>query len=127
VTDLKRGTDPWFVLTGDTLFVGAVGRPDLPGQARQNAERLYASIHDRLLTLPDDVEVYPGHFSGSLCGAGLSGKPSSTIAFERRWNPMLSLSREAFVDALAEVPEKPAEMERILAANRGTVGQEATA
>jgi hydroxyacylglutathione hydrolase len=127
VTDLKRGTEPWFVLTGDTLFVGAVGRPDLPGQARQNAERLYASIHDRLLTLRDDVEVYPGHFSGSLCGAGLSGKPSSTIAFERRWNPMLSLSREAFVDALAEVPEKPAEMERILAANRGTVGQEATA
>jgi hydroxyacylglutathione hydrolase len=127
VTDLKRGTDPWFVLTGDTLFVGAVGRPALPGRARANAERLYASIHDRLLTLPGDVEVYPGHFSGSLCGAGLSGKPSSTIAFERRWNPMLSLSREAFVDALADVPEKPAEMERILAANRGTAGQEATA
>jgi hydroxyacylglutathione hydrolase len=127
VTDLKRGTDPWFVLTGDTLFVGAVGRPDLPGHARENAERLYASIHDRLLTLPDDVEVYPGHFSGSLCGAGLSGKPSSTIAFERRWNPMLSLSREAFVDALAEVPEKPADMQRILATNRGTVGQEAPA
>jgi hydroxyacylglutathione hydrolase len=127
VTDLKRGTAPWFVLTGDTLFVGAVGRPDLPGQARENAARLYDSIHDRLLVLPDDVEIYPGHFSGSLCGAGLSGKPSSTIAFERRWNPMLSLSREAFVDALADVPEKPAEMERILAANRGTVGQAATA
>jgi len=121
VTDLKRGTDPWFVLTGDTLFVGAVGRPDLPGQARENAERLYGSIHDRLLVLPDDLEVYPGHFSGSLCGAGLSGKPSSTIAFERRWNPMLSLPREAFVKALADVPEKPAEMERILAENRGTV------
>jgi len=121
VTDLKRGTDPWFVLTGDTLFVGAVGRPDLPGQARENAERLYGSIHDRLLVLPDDLEVYPGHFSGSLCGAGLSGKPSSTIAFERRWNPMLSLPREAFVEALADVPEKPAEMERILAENRGTV------
>jgi hydroxyacylglutathione hydrolase len=127
VTDLKRGTDPWFVLTGDTLFVGAVGRPDLPGQARENAERLYASIHDRLLVLPDDLEVYPGHFSGSLCGAGLSGKPSSTIAFERRWNPMLSLPREAFVAALVDVPEKPAEMERILAANRGTVSLETTA
>ncbi len=118
VTDLKRGTDPWFVLTGDTLFVGAVGRPDLPGRARENAALLYTSIHQKLLTLPDDVEIYPGHFSGSLCGAGLSGKPSSTIAFERRWNPMLSLEPDAFVAALADVPAKPAEMERILAANR---------
>ena len=119
VTDLKRGTDPWFVLTGDTLFVGAVGRPDLPGRARENAARLHASIHERLLTLPDDVEVYPGHFSGSLCGTGLSGKPMSTLAFERRWNPMLSLGRDAFVEALASVPPKPADMERILEFNRG--------
>ena len=118
VTDLKRGTDPWFVLTGDTLFVGAVGRPDLPDRARENAAQLYTSIHETLLTLPEDLEVYPGHFSGSLCGAGLSGKPSSTIAFERRWNPMLSLDPEAFVAALADVPAKPADMERILAANR---------
>jgi glyoxylase-like metal-dependent hydrolase (beta-lactamase superfamily II) len=121
VTDLKRGSEPWFVLTGDTLFVGAVGRPDLPGRARENAEQLYRSIYDKLLTLPDDLEIYPGHFSGSLCGMGLSGKPSSTIAFERRWNPMLSLDRDAFVAALANVPAKPAEMEQILAANRGTV------
>jgi hydroxyacylglutathione hydrolase len=119
VTDLKRGTEPWFVLTGDTLFVGAVGRPDLPGQARENALRLHSSIHTKLLTLPDDLEIYPGHFSGSLCGAGLSGKPSSTIAFERRWNPMLSLPRDAFVAALADVPPKPEGMERILVANRG--------
>jgi glyoxylase-like metal-dependent hydrolase (beta-lactamase superfamily II) len=119
VTDLKRGTDPWFVLTGDTLFVGAVGRPDLPGRARENAAALYDSIHEKLLTLPGDLEVFPGHFSGSLCGAGLSGKPSSTIAFERRWNTMLALDREAFINALADVPPKPAEMERILAANRG--------
>jgi len=119
VTDLKRGTDPWFVLTGDTLFVGAVGRPDLPGHARENAAQLYDSIHAKLLTLADDLEIYPGHFSGSLCGAGLSGKPSSTIAFERRWNPMLSKDRDAFVVALADVPAKPAEMQRILAANRG--------
>lgn len=119
VTDLKRGTEPWFVLTGDTLFVGAVGRPDLPGHARENALQLYSSIHTRLLTLPDDLEIYPGHFSGSLCGTGLSGKPSSTIAFERRWNPMLSRPRDAFVAALADVPPKPEEMERILVANRG--------
>jgi glyoxylase-like metal-dependent hydrolase (beta-lactamase superfamily II) len=124
VTDLKRGSDPWFVLTGDTLFVGAVGRPDLPGRARENAATLHATLHQKLLTLPDDVEIYPGHFSGSLCGAGLSGKPSSTIAFERRWNPMLSLERDAFVAALAEVPAKPAQMEQILAANRGLAPQE---
>jgi glyoxylase-like metal-dependent hydrolase (beta-lactamase superfamily II) len=119
VTDLKRGPEPWFVLTGDTLFVGAVGRPDLPGRARENAAQLYASIHGKLLTLPDDLEIYPGHFSGSLCGTGLSGKPSSTVAFERRWNPMLSVDRDAFVTALADVPAKPADMERILASNRG--------
>lgn len=122
VTDLKRGTDPWFVVTGDTLFVGAVGRPDLPGRARENAAELYVSIHEKLLTLPDDLEIYPGHFSGSLCGVGLSGKPSSTIAFERRWNPTLSLNRTQFIDALAEVPAKPKEMERILADNRGRGG-----
>jgi hypothetical protein len=72
-----------------------------------------------LLTLPDAVEVFPGHFSGSVCGAGLSGKPSSTIAFERRWNPMLSLDREAFVAALVDVPPKPDAMEQVLAFNRG--------
>jgi len=127
VTDLKRGTDPWFVLTGDTLFVGAVGRPDLPGHGREHAAQLYVSIHDTLLTLPDDLEIYPGHFSGSLCGAGLSGKPSSTLAFERRWNPMLSMDRDAFVAALADVPAKPAHMETILAANRGDVAQDTSA
>jgi glyoxylase-like metal-dependent hydrolase (beta-lactamase superfamily II) len=119
VTDLRRGTEPWFVLTGDTLFVGAVGRPDLPGRERENASQLFDSIHGKLLTLPDDLEVYPGHFSGSLCGAGMSGKPSSTISFEKRWNPMLSKSREDFVAALADVPAKPAEMEQILRINQG--------
>ena len=127
VTDLKRGIDPWFVLTGDTLFVGAVGRPDLPGHARENAAKLYASLHEKLLTLPDDLEFFPGHFSGSVCGVGLSGKPSSTFAFERRWNPMLTLDREAFVEALADVPPKPADMERILAVNRGLARREAHA
>jgi glyoxylase-like metal-dependent hydrolase (beta-lactamase superfamily II) len=123
VTDLKRGSDPWFVLTGDTLFVGAVGRPDLPGRARENAGELYDSIHAKLLTLPADVEVYPGHFSGSMCGAGMSGKPSSTIAFEKRWNSMLGKTRQEFIDALSDVPPKPAGMDEIMRANQGKAGR----
>jgi glyoxylase-like metal-dependent hydrolase (beta-lactamase superfamily II) len=119
VTDLRRGTDPWFVLTGDTLFVGAVGRPDLPGRARENAGELHDSIHAHLLTLRDDIELYPAHFSGSACGAGMSGKPSSTIGFEKKWNSLLGKSREDFIAAIIDVPEKPNEMARILRANRG--------
>ncbi|MDO9018714.1 MAG: MBL fold metallo-hydrolase [Myxococcales bacterium] len=119
VTDLRRGAEPWFVLTGDTLFVGAVGRPDLPGRARESAGELYDSLHAKVLTLPGDLEVFPGHFAGSLCGAGMSGKPSSTIAFEKRCNPQLSMTREDFVAALAEVAPKPDAMEHILRANRG--------
>lgn len=119
VTDLRRGPDPWFVLTGDTLFVGAVGRPDLPGKARENAVELYESVHTKLLTLPDAIGVCPGHFAGSACGAGMSGKPSSTMAFEKLWNPLLALDRDAFVEALADVPAKPAEMDAVMRANRG--------
>jgi hydroxyacylglutathione hydrolase len=119
VTDLRRGPEPWFVLTGDTLFVGAVGRPDLPGDAEASARKLYRSLHDKLLPLPDDLEVYPAHFAGSACGAGMSGKPSSTLGFEKKFNPMLSMDSDAFVAALRDVPDKPAEMVNILAANRG--------
>jgi hydroxyacylglutathione hydrolase len=119
VTDFRRGPEPWLLLTGDTLFVGAVGRPDLPGHEQENAGQLFESIHQRLLSLPEDIEIYPAHFSGSLCGAGLSGKPSSTIGYEKRWNPMLAANREEFIDKLSQPPAKPADMAEILAVNRG--------
>ena len=118
VRDLRRGDEPWFVITGDTLFVGAVGRPDLAGREREMAEQLFDTLHTRLLTLPSELEIYPGHQAGSACGVGLSGKPASTIGFERRFNPMLSMSKVAFVDVLtAEIEPQPANMARILEAN----------
>jgi hydroxyacylglutathione hydrolase len=119
VQDRRRAEAPWFVLTGDTLFVGTVGRPDLPGKARENAATLFESLHGRLLTLPDELEVYPAHFSGSTCGADMSGKPSTTLGFERRHSPLLALGRDAFIDALAVVQPKPPEMQEILRYNQG--------
>jgi glyoxylase-like metal-dependent hydrolase (beta-lactamase superfamily II) len=120
VTDLRRGPEPWFVLTGDTLFVGAVGRPDLPGQAQVNAAMLHESLTRKLLTLPDDIEVYPAHFAGSACGAGMSGKPSSTVGFERRWNATLGLGTGDFVARVADgIPSKPADSEAVLRFNQG--------
>jgi hydroxyacylglutathione hydrolase len=122
VTDQRRASEPWFVLTGDSMFVGAIGRPDLAGKEREMASVLFDSIHQRILALPAAVELYPGHTSGSVCGAGISGKPMSTLAFEKRWNPLLAMERDAFVDALTqEIPPKPAEIERWVAFNLGKV------
>lgn len=120
VKDKRRADVPWFIVTGDTLFVGAVGRPDLAGKEREMASELFDSLHQRILTLPGEVELYPGHTSGSVCGAGISGKPGSTLGYEKRWNPLLNMERDDFVDAVtAEIPPKPAEMERWVAANLG--------
>ena len=120
VTDARRGEAPWFVITGDTLFVGAVGRPDLAGHEAEMAGVLYDSLHTRLLTLPDALEIFPGHQAGSVCGAGLSGKPSSTIGFEKRWNPGLTMDKAAFVaDLIKEIPPRPADMDAMVRANLG--------
>lgn len=118
VTDLRRGDVPWFVITGDTLFVGATGRPDLLGREREMAAILHDSIQHKLMSLPNEVEIFPGHQAGSVCGAGLSGKPSSTIGFEKRCNPGLRMDKKDFiVSLLKEIPPRPANMDSIVAAN----------
>jgi glyoxylase-like metal-dependent hydrolase (beta-lactamase superfamily II) len=113
VTDRTRAPEPWFVLTGDTLFSGGVGRPDLLGAGTETrqAEQLYDSLFGKLLALPDHIEVFPAHFSGAACGKGLSGKPGSTIGFERRFNPALQFrTKEDFVRfVLADLPPEPTE------------------
>jgi hydroxyacylglutathione hydrolase len=119
VTDHARGSEPWFVLTGDTLFVGSVGRPDLGGAGA--AEDIFESLRRVLWPLDDGVEVYPGHGAGSACGRAMSAKAASTIGFERRFNEAFRLdSKSAFVEfVMAGVPPKPAAFETIVAKNRG--------
>ena len=119
VTDKSRGDQPWFVLTGDILFVGSVGRPDLGGA--RAAEDSYDSLTRVLLTLDDLVEVYPGHGAGSMCGRAMSAKTGSTIGFERRFNPALQFREKAkFVDFLMDgVPPKPPSFDTIVAKNKG--------
>jgi glyoxylase-like metal-dependent hydrolase (beta-lactamase superfamily II)/rhodanese-related sulfurtransferase len=110
VTDTARAEKPACVLTGDTLFVGDVGRPDLfPGQAEELAGKLYESLHGKLLKLPDYCEVLPAHGAGSLCGRSMGAKWRSTIGYERRFNPALRIrSREKFVHSLTnDMPPAP--------------------
>ena len=119
IIDLSRGPEPWMVLTGDTLFVGDVGRPDLGGD--EAGRLLHDSLHGKLLALPEYVEVYPAHISGSPCGRAMSGKPASSIGFERRYNAALQeLDRERFVASLfVGLPPKPVHFDAMIAANRG--------
>jgi glyoxylase-like metal-dependent hydrolase (beta-lactamase superfamily II) len=124
VTDHRRGDEPWMVLTGDALLVGDAGRPDLHAAGERAIEEmartLYRSLTERLLALPDHMLLYPAHYSGSVCGRGLSGNPASTIGFERRHNRALGLdSEDAFVAAMVEdLPPAPEAQAAIVAANR---------
>lgn len=115
VVNPPRSPQPSMVLSGDTLFVGDVGRPDFGGA--EGAAQQWASVQ-RLLALPDWVEVFPAHFEGS-CGKAMCGRPSSTIGFERRFNPVLGLGRDGFLDYAAQPPARPLNMTAILATNQG--------
>jgi rhodanese-related sulfurtransferase len=119
VTDLSRDAEPWLVLSGDSLLVGDLARPDLATEAHAGATTLHSSIQ-ALLSLGDHVEIWPAHVGGSLCGgAGLSSKTSSTIGFERRCNPLLGMQQQAFAQALIEgLPPRPPNVDRVVALNR---------
>lgn len=102
VVDKARGKEPVSVFCGDTLFVGDVGRPDLfPGRAKQLASKLYDSLHNKLLKLPDFCEVYPAHGAGSLCGRAMGAKRTSTIGYERKYNAVLQIKKkDEFIKSL---------------------------
>ena len=120
VTDRTRGDDPWFVFTGHAFMVGDLGRTELAVDAEQGAMDLFQTTR-RLKTLPDYLEVFPGAYAGSVCGRSLSGKPSSTIGFEKRHNPALAIEDEAaFVRFMvAEPPPALSEAARIRSVNAG--------
>lgn len=127
IRDLSRGPEAEAVLTGDSLFIGDTARPDLAVEPREGAADLYRSIHDRLLTLPGEVEVWPGHLGGSLCGsAGIDHKASSTIGFERRHNRALQFDSEAdyVEDAVKTIGTRPPNVERVVMLNSGPLVEE---
>src|SRR4051812_43228559 len=122
LSDAGRGGAPWALLTGDSLFIGDVARPDLAVEPREGAADMYRSLHGRLLSMPNEVEVWPAHLGGSLCGgSGLALKPPSTIGFERRHNRALAIEDEAeFIeDQVGSLGDKPPNVERIVGLNKG--------
>jgi rhodanese-related sulfurtransferase/glyoxylase-like metal-dependent hydrolase (beta-lactamase superfamily II) len=122
LVDTARGSEPWALLSGDTLFVGDIARPDLAVDKREGARGIFRSLHETLLGLPDACEVWPGHLGGSLCGGpGMDLKVCSTIAYERAHNTLLSVDdEEAFVEATtATLGPQPPNFQAIVALNRG--------
>lgn len=122
VADTTRAPEPWMAFTGDTLFVGDAGRPDLVGAdtARNLAGQMHHSLFDKLLPLDDALMIYPGHGAGSLCGKSIGAVRSTTLGFERKHNPALApRSKEAFIEfATGNLPEQPANVKRIKAINQ---------
>ena len=121
VTDTSRGDEPVAAFTGDALFVGDVGRPDLfPGRAEELASHLYDSLHKKVMALPDSCLVLPSHGAGSLCGRAMGAMRFSTIGYERRFNAALRHeSREAFIASLTEnMPPAPDHFSRCSEINR---------
>jgi hydroxyacylglutathione hydrolase len=128
LADTRRGDDPWAVLSGDSLFVGDVARPDLAVEKREGARGIFNSLHGQLLPLPDHVEVWPGHLGGSMCGGpGMDMKVGSTIGYERRHNHLLKLTDEtAFVDeSLSRLGAQPPNFHAIVDLNHGPLLTEA--
>jgi glyoxylase-like metal-dependent hydrolase (beta-lactamase superfamily II)/rhodanese-related sulfurtransferase len=122
LTDTERGPEPWALLSGDSLFVGDIARPDLAVEPEEGAREIFRSLRQRLLTLPASVEVWPAHLGGSLCGGpGMDLKVSSTIGFEREHNELLAEADEdRFVErSLAALGPQPPNFHAIVAINRG--------
>ncbi len=120
--DESRGGEPWALLSGDSLFIGDVARPDLAVEPREGAADMYRSLHERLLGLDDAVEVWPAHLGGSLCGgSAIDLKTSSTIGFERRHNPAVAIAdpEEFVATAIGSLGDKPPNLEKIVNLNRG--------
>jgi len=120
VTDMSRSKEPWLVLTGDCLFVGDIGRPDLAGEELidEQTNNLYESLYNKLSTMPDNLEIFPSHGAGSLCGKGMSAKTSSTIGFEKKNNNSLKLSKDNFINQMkVSFPERPKSFSNIIDMN----------
>jgi hydroxyacylglutathione hydrolase len=122
LVDTNRGPGPWAVLSGDTLFVGDVARPDLAIEKSEGAREIFRSLHEQLLSLGGEVEVWPGHLGGSMCGGpGMDMKVCSTIGYERAHNPTLAIiDEDEFVaQALAQLGPQPPNFQAIVELNRG--------
>ena len=122
--DTRRGSEPWAVLSGDSLFVGDVARPDLAIEKAEGARQIFHSLHDTLLKLPDDCELWPAHLGGSMCGGpGMDMKICSTVGFEKHHNPLLAVEDEGeFVhQALSKLGPQPPNFEKIVELNRGSL------